>query len=170
MTDWTLKKLDRPLKLMVLFFTLVLTFGFITGLIYLSTTSGIKPDTVLERYNGSNDVYGVDEDDDFDIPDHFPKPVADLLVTTHGHVIQFALIYFLIGGLFFFNSRIRGWLRTFLILEPFVSTLVTFAGLWIMRFLSPEFVYLVMLSSILMYICYFIMTTIIILDCFSSSD
>jgi len=166
MTDWNLQKLDRPLKLLVLFFTLTLTLGLITGLIYLSTTSGIRPDSVVERYNGSSVAKG----DEFDIPDQFPKPVGDLLVTTHGHVIQFALIYFLIGGLFFFNSRIRGGLRTFLVLEPFVSTIVTFAGLWIMRFFLPGFVYVVILSSFLMYICYFIMTAYVILDCFSSSD
>jgi len=166
MNEWTLKKLPPPLKMLILFFTLVLTLGFITGLIYLATTSGIRPETVIARYNGST----IAQADEFDIPDQFPKPVGDLLVTTHGHVIQFALIYFLIGGLFFFNSAIRGPLRTFLIIEPFVSTILTFSGLWIMRFLLPGFVYVVMLSSILMYVCYFVMATCVILDCFSSSD
>ena len=42
-------------------------------------------------------------------------------------------------------------------IEPFISTIITFSSIWIMRYLNDSFVYLVMISSMLMYLCWSIM-------------
>ncbi len=162
MFEIKLSQLPSDLKKLVFLFNLVLAVGISIGLVYLATTSGTSSTTIKERYNGSQIV----ESDEFAIPEKYPKPLAELLITTHGHIIQFALIYFLTGFLFYFNKSIRGTLKLFLMLEPLVSSLLTFGGIWAMRFWHPSFVYLVMLSGILMYPIYFIMAGVIAYETF----
>ena len=37
--------------------------------------------------------------DELEIPEKFPKTINDLLLTTHSHVISFAIIFIILGGL-----------------------------------------------------------------------
>ena len=53
----------------------------------------------IEQFNGSQ----VLEDD---IPDKFPKPLENMILTTHNHILTFTMISLLIGAIFYFNSII----------------------------------------------------------------
>ena len=75
-----------------------------------------------------------------------------MIQTTHEHVNSFAIISFMIGVIFYFNSIINGKLKTFLMIEPFISTIITFLSLWLIRFINTSFA-LNILSSTLMYLC-----------------
>jgi len=77
-----------------------------------------------------------------------------MLETTHTHVTSFAFISVLLGIIFYFNSIILGKWKIFLIIEPFISTFITFSSLWIMRYINENFVYLIILSSTLLYLCW----------------
>ena len=95
--------------------------------------------------------------DDFEIPEKYPKPTSELLNTTHTHILSMTFIFLIIGVFFFFNSLITGMLKTFLIIEPFISILLTLGGIWLIRFIHSSFSYLIIISGILMYLCFFIM-------------
>ena len=146
-----LQQLSAKIKLLLFFTVLNLTFGVSIGLYYVSNTTQLSPAGTTEHFGGS------EIDTEFDIPEKYPKPVSELLITTHNHILSLTLIFLVIGGIFYFNSTITGGLKTFLIGEPFISILTTFGGIWLIRFVHPGFVYLVIPSSILMYSCYFIM-------------
>ena len=63
-----------------------------------------------------------------------------------------------------FNSSITSGLKTILIVEPFISILTTFGGIWLIRFVHPAFSYLVIISGILMYGCYFTMAGVLLYE------
>ena len=80
-----------------------------------------------------------------------------MILTTHAHVNSFALISLAIGFIFYFNSYISGKLKLFIMIEPFISTLITFSSLWLLRYIDEFFVYIVMISSFLMYLFWIVM-------------
>ena len=144
---------EFPLKLKILCFLTVfnLTVGVCVGLYYVAYTTNFSPSGTSEHYIGSI------VDDDFDIPNKYPKPISELLNTTHNHIISMTFIFLILGAIFFFNSIITGILKTILIVEPFFSIIITFGGIWMIRFINPLFSYLVIFSGILMYLSFFIM-------------
>ena len=152
-----LKDLDQELKYILIAFLTTLALGILSGMIYLYYTTDSTPNGVIEHYKGSQDAYYENWDDFLDKPPKVEKYLHDMLETTHTHVISFAVISILLGLIFYFNSFIGGRFKLFIIIEPFVSTLITFTSLWIMRYLSDNFVYLVMISAGLLYPCWFIM-------------
>ena len=146
-----LYELPRKLKLLCFLTVFNITVGLGVGLYYVGYTTQYSPSGTSEHFAGSQ------VSDDFDIPDKYPKPFSELLNTTHTHVISMTFIFIITGGIFFFNSIITGSIKTFLIVEPFISIIVTFGGIWLVRFIHPGFSYLVILSGILMYLSFFIM-------------
>jgi len=130
----------------------------IVGLVYLNQTTGLSADGTINRISGSQEEAG------FDIPDYYPKPISELLITTHNHIISFALIFFVIGGLFYFNTIVSSFWKSFFMIEPLVSVLVTFGSIWALRFISTDFIYITIVSSTLLYFSYFFMVSIILYE------
>ncbi len=151
----SLYQLPKGIKILLLLTVLNLTFGVSIGLYYVANTTQLSPAGTTEHFSGS------EIDAEFNIPEKYPKPVSELLITTHNHILSLTLIFLVIGGIFYFNSSISGGMKTFLIAEPFISIITTFGGIWLMRFVHPAFVYLVIPSGILMYTCYFIMAGVL---------
>ena len=155
--DFRLKDLDKTAKYFLSLFLITLGIGITTGLYYVYLTTDSTPTGTIERYNGSESVEN-------EIPEEFPKPLENMILTTHNHVNSFAMISFIIGFIFYFNSIIIGKLKLFLMIEPFLSTLITFSSLWMMRFANENFVYILFLSSFLLYVCWFSMIFIAIYE------
>ena len=153
-----LYQLPRAIKLLLMLTVLNLTVGVGIGLYYVSNTTHLSPEGTAEQFRGSS------VDNNFDIPEKFPKPISELLTTTHNHIISMTFIFFIMGGIFYFNSIITGCWKSFFIAEPFFSILATFGGIWLIRFIHSSFSYLVMVSGILMYLSFFIMAGTIIYE------
>ncbi len=150
-----LYEFPRKFKFLCFLTVFNLSVGVGVGIYYVSYTTDLTTVGTSEHYRGSI------VDDAFDIPEKYPKPISELLNTTHTHIISMTFIFLIIGGIFFFNSIITGLLKTILIVEPFVSILITFGGIWLMRFIHSGFSYIVIFSGLLMYLSYFIMVFII---------
>ncbi len=137
---------------------MVLTIGVTTGLLYVYNTTCISAIGISDHFAGS------EMQDEFDIPENFPKPFSELLLTTHNHVITFSIIFFLVGSIFYFNTIIRGKWKFFLICEPFISTVLTFGSFWGIRYVSKSFVWLTMVSSLLLYMTFYCMIIILLYE------
>ena len=138
------------MKYFLIMFLITISAGIFTGLCYIYYTSNIAAGSIAERYAGTV----VDE---YEIPENFPKSLENMIQTTHEHVNSFAIISLLIGLIFYFNTIISGNLKLFFMVEPFFSTMLTFLSLWLIRFSNISFAYLVIISSGLMYICWYVM-------------
>ena len=154
LTKIRLYQLPSKFKLLLLLTVINLTAGVGIGLYYVANTTQLSPEGTTEHFSGS------EINEEFDIPEKYPKPISELLTTTHNHIISMTFIFFILGGIFYFNSIITGFWKSFIIAEPFISIITTFGGLWLMRFCHPAFVYLVIPSGILMYLCFFAMAGI----------
>ena len=155
--SYKLFELDKALKNFLIAILFVLTTGLGTGLIYLNYTTDYTPKGVIQRYNGTN---FEQEMDDFDIPENYPKPISEILITTHNHILGFSFIFFITGFIFYFNSIINGFWKSFLLIEPPISIVITFGSIWLMRFVHENFVYLTICSSIILYFSFFLMASV----------
>lgn len=156
MNNLYLKNLTKDIKFILISFLITLSAGILTGMIYVIKTTESKPTGIIEHYNGQNEF--IDEDiSKWDEIPQTKKYLHDMLETTHTHVTSFAIISILIGAIFYLNSIINNKIKILLIIEPFISTLITFSSLWIMRYVNDSFAYLVMFSAMLLYPCWLIM-------------
>lgn len=148
----------NTLKKFLLIYILVLTVGVSVGLVFVSQTTGLSSSGAVERFRGS------DVEDEFEIAEQYPKSINEMLMTTHNHILGFSFIFLTLGTIFYFNSVVTGFWKSFLIIEPLISTLITFGSIWGMRFIHESFVYLTILSSTLLYLSFFAMAAVILFE------
>ncbi|MCL6494611.1 MAG: hypothetical protein K6T54_07505 [Ignavibacterium sp.] len=150
-----LYQFSKQLKALILALLFSLTFGVCIGLGFLYYTTSYSPLRAIERYNGSQ------ASEEFEIVENYPKPISEIFITTHNHIIAFTLIFSVVAIIFYFSSVLKGVWKTFFLVEPFISIVISFGSLWLMRFVNPNFVYLMALSSSLIYLSYFTMLSLI---------
>jgi hypothetical protein len=152
--------LNKELKLFLTIFLIVLSVGVLFGLAFLFHATSFDKDKTSERLIESERLV----EEDFGINESKAKTTGELLMTTHNHILGFSFIFFFTGGIFYFNSLINVFWKTILITEPLISTVVSFGSLWLVRFYGNGWIYLTILSAVLMYSAFFIMIVISIYD------
>ena len=153
-----LYKLDNDLKIFLALFLIVLSCGVTIGLIYTYSTTTISTTGITDHYTGSKLI------DEFDIPIKYPKPISEMLLTTHNHVISFSFIFLFVGIIFYFNTIITGKIKKFLLIEPLISTILTFSSLWGIRFIDKSFVFITILSSSILYLSFYFIVSILLYE------
>ncbi len=156
--EFKLYNLEKKIKLFLSVIIITISIGVLTGLVNLYKTTDLSSSGTIQRISGSS------ETGDFDIPDSYPKSISELLITTHNHIIGLSFIFFIVGGVFYFNSILIGFWKSFLMIEPLVSIVITFGSIWLIRFVSTDFVFVAIVSSSLMYISFFIMIVIVLYE------
>ena len=149
--NFHLKDLPKDLRYLLSTFLILMSIGIFVGLMYAYSSTNLTSSGIVEQFNGSEII------NNHDIPEKFPKPLENMLLTTHNHMLTFSIISFLISFIFYFNSTITGIKKSIIIIEPFISTFIMFSSLWIMKYLAPNFVYLMIISSFLTYLFWYIM-------------
>ena len=132
----------KELKLLIGAFIIVLSIGFYTGLLFVGETSTAKPNGIEEQYLGN------EADEDAEIM-KFKKSEQEMLTLVHNHILSMSIIFFLVG-LILSTTKLKKKLKIFLIVEPFVSVILTFGGLYLLWMGMLWMKYIVMISGILM--------------------
>jgi len=156
---------DRNLRHFLAAFIILLISSTMIGLLFVYQTTKYQNDGIIERYNGSSI-----QEDEFDIPENYPKSYFELLLNTHNHLFGFAFIFLSMGFIFYFNSFITGYWKYIILIEPFFSVILTFSGIWAMRFINPGFVVLVILGGVLTYTAFFIMAFVLLFELLIKKD
>ena len=159
-TTWRLRDADRTLRLSITAFLLVLTLGYTIGLLFVEHTTSGTPKGMSENFRGS-------PEDSQSTELKYAKTPDEMYIFLHNHILSLSLVLFAVGGIFYFHSTPSGLLKDFLIVEPFVAIITTFGGIWLMRFVSEYFSWLVLLSGISMVVCYFVMVVLIVKELWS---
>ena len=136
----------RELKLLLGAFTLVLSIGFYTGLVFIGETSTINPSGIEEQYLGNE----ADEDA---VVMKFKKSKKQMLTLVHNHVLSMSIIFLLLG-LILLVTKLNIRLKLFLMIEPFLSVVLTFGGLYLMWNGLLWMKYIVIISGSLMVFCF----------------
>jgi len=79
----------------------------------------------------------------------FKKSKKEMLTLVHNHILSMSIIFFLVGVILSI-TKLSEKLKLFLIVEPFVSVLLTFGGLYFLWNGVLWMKYIVMLSGVLM--------------------
>ena len=132
----------RELKLLIGAFVIVLSVGFYTGLLFIGETSTINPSGIEEQYLGN-------EADEEAVVMKFKKSKKQMLTLVHNHVLSMAIIFFLLG-LILLVTKLNIRLKLFLMIEPFLSVVLTFGGLYLMWTGLLWMKYIVIISGTLM--------------------
>ena len=134
--------LPKEIKMFLATFVIVLSIGYFTGLLFVNQTSTADPAGVEENYLGNEDDLDASEM-------KFRKGGREMLTIVHTHILSMSFIFFLLGGIMLFSSLPQK-LKFFLIIEPFISILATFGGIYFMWEGILWMKYIVVISGSLM--------------------
>lgn len=132
----------KEIKLFIGAFVIILSIGFFTGLLFVNQTSTTSPNGVEENYLGNED------DADAEVM-KFKKGEREMLTIVHTHILSMSFIFFLLGGLVWL-TKLPKKLKLFLTVEPFISVILTFGGIYFLWTGVLWMKYVVVFSGILM--------------------
>ena len=133
-------------KRFILLFVLTLTVGYFTGFKFIKKTTELSIEGIEQNYNGNE----FDENADKMM---FKMSEGEILTTVHTHILSFSLIFFSLG-LVLLTVPMNTALKNFLLIEPFVSIILTFGGIWMLWKEVTWFKYIVMISGTLLTISF----------------
>lgn len=137
-----LSSLPAGIKWFIASFVIVLSIGFGTGLLFVAQTDSTDPAGIEENYLGNEDEPEVEVM-------KFKKGPREMLTIIHTHILSMSFIFFLLGILVWI-ARLPAKLKLFLTIEPFVSVILTFGGIYLMWSGIGWVKYIVLFSGILM--------------------
>lgn len=135
--------------------TLVQLVGYTTSLVYIWWTTGLAYRGVATRYRG-------DEALDPSAAMQFPKSLAEMLTITHTHLLAMGMVFTVTGASLALCERVPAQWKRLLIAEPFAAVLVSFGAMWLMRWIDPRFGYLLMVSSGLLAITFYLQAFLVL--------
>jgi hypothetical protein len=139
-----------PLRALGRWITIVQLVGYTTSLLFVHHTTGMTPPGVAAHYRGADSTAAGDA------PMEFPKSYAEMLTITHTHLLSMAAIFVFSGAALALCERPGERWRRLLIAEPFVALLVSFASMWLMRYVDARFSWLLSLSSAIMALTFYV--------------
>lgn len=146
--DGLIHKFPSYVKQFIAAFVIVLSVGYFSGLQFVRQTESDRPDGIEENYLGNEDVEDI-------AVMKFKKGEREMLTILHTHILSISFIFFLLGGLVAITSLPKK-LKAFLMIEPFVSIILTFGGIYLMWTGMLWMKWVVMISGTLMTAVYVI--------------
>ncbi|WP_396600504.1 hypothetical protein [Algibacter sp. R77976] len=146
--------LPKEIKVLIGAFIIVLSIGFYTGLLFVGETSSANPHGIEEQYLGN------ENDENAEVM-RFKKSPKEMLTLVHNHILSMSIIFFLVG-LLVSITKLNKKLKMVLIVEPFISVILTFGGLYLLWTGLLWMKYIVMFSGLLMTLTFTVSTLIIL--------
>lgn len=154
--SWTWASVPRPVRSLARWITIVQLVGYTTSLVFVWHTTRLVPPGVADRYRGD----AVDSLASAAM--QFPKSFGEMLTITHTHLLGMAVIFVITGLAIALCGRLSERRRVFLIVEPFCALLVSFAAMWLMRYVDARFAWLLEASSALLAITFYVQSFLIL--------
>jgi hypothetical protein len=152
----SLTKVKGTTRVFLFMFVFCLSFGYATGLYYISISSGFTVASVSENYLGNED------DEEAELM-KFKMKEKEVLSIIHSHVVSFSLMFLTLGFLLF-QSSFPSKLISVLTIEPFISIILTFGGIWFLWKGVEWAKYIILLSGTLMHIIFIAGATLVLVD------
>jgi hypothetical protein len=150
-----LREADRTLRVFLTSFIVVLTIGYGIGLLFVDHTTSMTIDGIEQQFLGTPESMATEEL-------RYAKSPHEMFVFLHNHILSLALVFLALGSIFFFSSITPPRWKTFLMVEPFAAIITTFGGMVLVRYVSPLYSWLVIVSGISLAVCYVAMVMLIL--------
>ena len=132
----------KEIKSLILVFIIVLSVGFYGGLSFVNNTTSMNSSQIESHYLGN-------ENDEAAEVMKFKKSEGEILTIVHNHILSLSVIFFMLS-LILATTSINKKFKYFLMIEPFLSIILTFGGIYMLWSGITWFKYVVMFSGILM--------------------
>ncbi len=153
-----IQTLPKELKLLIGTFIIVLSIGFYTGLLFVSQTSSTSSNGLVENYMGNED------DVEAEVM-KFKKGDREMLTIIHTHILSMSFIFFLLGILVWI-TKLPHKLKMFLTIEPLLSVVLTFGGIYLMWSGLLWMKYVVILSGFFMTLTFSVSAILVLYQLF----
>ena len=153
-----LNTFPSEIKLFIGAFVVILSIGFYSGLLFVNETTESNPGGIEESYLGN------EQDEDAEVM-KFKKSKREMLTTVHTHILSMSFIFFLLGALVWI-TKLPKKLKLFLTVEPFLSVILTFGGIYMLWSGMLWMKYVVMVSGMLMTLTFTISVLVVLLQLF----
>lgn len=140
----------------LLAFLLALSFGYAVGFLFIQKTTGLESDGIESRINGN-------ENDGDAETFQFKKPEAEILTLIHNHVLSLSLIFLAMGVLVLMSELPPLW-KKILVVEPFLSLVLTFGGIWLVWYGLTWFRYIIMVSGCALHASFAVSCVVLLRD------
>ncbi len=142
-SNFLLTRASKDTKLIYTGFLLLVAIGLLTILAFQIARIGISYERLVVHYRGGELGQEI----------AFPKTFAELLEVTHFHAFMMAIIFLALAHLFIATS-LRPSLKFFITSVAFLGTVIDLIAPWLIRYVSPLFALLQLLSWIGMWMGY----------------
>jgi len=132
----------KEIKSLILVFIIVLSVGFYGGLSFVNNTTSMNSSEIESHYLGN-------ENDEAAEVMKFKKSEGEILTVVHNHILSLSVIFFMLS-LILATTSINKKFKYFLMIEPFLSIILTFGGIYLLWSGITWFKYVVIFSGILM--------------------
>ncbi len=149
-----ISQFPKEVKGLIFAFIITLSIGFYSGIRFVNDTSKSNPQGIEERYLGN-------EENEAATTMQYKKSKAEIMTLVHNHILSLSVIFFLLGGLVA-TTGVNKKLKLFLMIEPFISILFTFGGIYLMWSGVIWFKYVIMISGMLMTLTFLLSTFFIL--------
>lgn len=137
-----LTQFPKELKLLITAFVITLSVGFFTGISFVKATSTFQTSGIESNYLGNENDENAEEM-------QFKKSKKEILTLIHNHILSMSIIFLLLGGILSLTA-INKKLKAILMIEPFISIVLTFGGIYILWSGVIWFKYIIIFSGIAM--------------------
>jgi hypothetical protein len=139
-------ELSSELRWLVGIYLLISSIGFYSGISFVDHTTEGKPSGIIENYNGNEDNLEAEVM-------KFKKSEHEMYNILHTHFISMSILFLILSFLVYGIKASKKLIR-FLMIEPLLSVLFTFGGIFLLWKGLPEMVYIVIISGVLMTLSY----------------
>lgn len=149
----TLRRLSGELRALIGIYLLVTSIGFLSALQFVNVTTEGSPQGIEENYLGNEDDLEAEEM-------KFAKTEKQILNIVHTHMLGMGMLFFILA-LLVALTPLKGFILKILLLEPLISVLLTFGGIYFLYRGILWMKYLVMASGLLMTLSYVISVAVV---------
>lgn len=153
-----IRNFSKELKLLTGIFLVVLSIGFFSGIRFVEVSTDKTPKGIEENYLGN-------ENDPEAETMKFKKTEKGMLNIVHAHILTMSLIFFVLGGLVSL-AKLPSAFKKFLMIEPMLSVLFTFGGIWFLWKGILWMSYVVMVSGMLMTLSFALSVVVVFVELF----
>lgn len=148
-----LRRLPPDLRLLFLGFLISLGLAYGVALLFVFVQTDLKPSGIEEQFRGTPEDRPTAPETGADVEGvpslggewrargqgiKFPKPLKEMILTTHLHMLSISMILLLVGAIFACSSFPAGG-KPWVIAAGFCGLITTYACMWGVRYLDPVF-------------------------------
>lgn len=140
-----LRNLPRLVKSVIFLFALTVLVGLLAAMAMVENTTSLTAQGIEENYLGNEDNPDAETM-------RFKKSDYEILNIIHTHVLSLSVLFLILALLVYFCEGPL-WLKSVVMIEPMISLIFTFGGMFLLWIGLPFMEFVMMISGVIMLPC-----------------